>query len=496
MDGRGALSLVADRVGAVFDEPSTKRARWIEALLVVVLLATGAGFRYRINTGWLFAGSDSYGYLRLADELHQHGRYSLGPGAPLHYARMPLYPLFIALVKGDARAEAEGGDGWNRITRPQIGIDVLATGLLVYFIARRLGGRAGGLSALGLVMLCPFLAVWPAAALTESLAMAVSTALIALLVGEARSGARYFAAGALLGAGVLLRQDTVLLGAAFVPALLLLRVGWWTRARLGLIALASFALVFAAWPIRNLHHFGDAHAFGERVDRQSNPFPNALGFHHWMATWAPDGRAIPRFVFCFNDRPCPLAARDFPEAAFEGAERATVEKLIQQRTREGFTDAVNQGFESLAVDRRARHPFDCQVGLPLRRAVAMWFDPHDDILKNPRWLPWPALFRPLLPHFLRLVGTWLILFALASVLLLSSATARPTAVVILVAMLARTLVMAWLFYVEPRYTVEVMPIGCALIGAGIGEAMARLRRRSAPSTRSLWPPSRRSGSQL
>src|SRR2546423_625535 len=53
-----------------------KRYEWLAAAL---LIAAGAWLRFRIGYHWLFAGSDSYGYLKLADQLWQHGRFALSP---------------------------------------------------------------------------------------------------------------------------------------------------------------------------------------------------------------------------------------------------------------------------------------------------------------------------------------------------------------------------------------------------------------------------------
>src|SRR6185295_1722419 len=98
------------------------------------------------------------------------------------FARVPLYPAFIALVKGDARAEMSGGEGWTRIVDAQLIVDVFVTGLLAWMMARRLGGALAGGIALGLTMLVPFTAIQVGAALTECVATALATATIAALL--------------------------------------------------------------------------------------------------------------------------------------------------------------------------------------------------------------------------------------------------------------------------------------------------------------------------
>src|SRR5579862_1128807 len=97
-----------------------------ELLAVGMLLAGALWLRARIADGWVFAGADSYGYVHLADELRLHHRLALGPPPePLHYGRVPGYPIFIALVKGSAPAEKWGGDGWRRIEAGQRWVEVL-----------------------------------------------------------------------------------------------------------------------------------------------------------------------------------------------------------------------------------------------------------------------------------------------------------------------------------------------------------------------------------
>ena len=82
--------------------------RWVFRLAFVVavigLLAFGRGRREEATAkNFLFAGSDSYGYLKLADELRTHRRYALGPTPePLHWARPPVFPIYLMLAKGEA----------------------------------------------------------------------------------------------------------------------------------------------------------------------------------------------------------------------------------------------------------------------------------------------------------------------------------------------------------------------------------------------------------
>lgn len=441
---------------------------------MVALMAAGIAVRYRVNAEWVFGGADSYGYFKLADELRLHHRYALAPApAPLHFSRLPGYPIFLALVQGDQKADP----GWHRLAHAQAWIDVVLTGLLTWWLGRRLGGRAGGLVALGWAMLCPFTAIWPNAALTEVPAMACTTAVFALLVGERRPRLRFFLAGAVAGLGVLFRQDGLAVGAAFVPALLLLRVSWRERALLGTLAIIGLALSFGAWPARNLYRFGKPYATGTFVDRYSNPFFNYTGYHDWMATWSADGATIPRYAFCFYDGTrCAQSARDYPPEAFDGlSEMAAVDKLFDLRRREGVSERVATGFAKIAEERRARAPLRTRLWLPLARTATVWINAHDDILRDPRWRPWLWLYSILEPTFIPMAIVLALGFLAGGVLLLEERRTRAAALILLSAIIARTLVLAWTFYVEPRYTVEVMPAAYALFGGGVAEVIRRAR---------------------
>src|SRR5439155_486741 len=138
-------------------------------------------------------------------------------------------------------------------------VDVLVTGLLVFFIARKLSGPVAGALALLITMTMPFTVIAVGAALTECVATALATAAVAALVlGRGRPRVWFPVAGALVGLSVLARSDGLLLAFAFAPALALVR-GWRERAIVAGLALAGFTVAFAPWPARNLARFGPAY---------------------------------------------------------------------------------------------------------------------------------------------------------------------------------------------------------------------------------------------
>ncbi|MCU1280234.1 MAG: hypothetical protein JWM53_3780, partial [bacterium] len=148
----------------------------VEIALVAVFVLGGTTLRLRIaHPQWVFAGSDSYGYLKIADEWRRDHRFAFGPPPqPLQWYRRPLYPLFLVVARGDARAEMDGGPGWRRIELAQLALELLLMWPLLYVACRRVGGRLAALVALALATLYPPAVVFPLAALTESLAMTLT----------------------------------------------------------------------------------------------------------------------------------------------------------------------------------------------------------------------------------------------------------------------------------------------------------------------------------
>jgi 4-amino-4-deoxy-L-arabinose transferase-like glycosyltransferase len=449
--------------------------RRLEVAAVVALFAGGIAVRLAMLDHYVFAGSDSYGYVHLADEWHAHGRYALGPApAPLHFARPPLYPAFIALVKGDARAEMSGGEGWTRIVYAQLVVDVLVTGLLVWLMARRIGGRLAGALALALAMFVPFTFIPVGAALTECLAMALTTAAVApLILWRRRPYAAFATAGALVALSTLLRPDGLLAGLALAPAALLLP-DWRTRIIASACAVAAFAVLFAPWPLRNLERFDRAWAFGSRVDRHQQPVLYWQGPHHFMQSYGRDWMAFNEGAKCMFDRGCSLGLLESEGAVTTPAERAQLQSLLVQHSRDGLTPDVSAGYEALARANFSAHPLRTRLWLPLRRAFIMWTDAYDEMFQKP---PLPRLYARTaraLPNVMMAVALAL---ALGAVGLLWSRPARPDAAILLTAIFGRTAVLAYTFYCMTRYVREVMPLGYVVTAAGLVLAARALAAR-------------------
>lgn len=441
-----------------------------ELLVFSALLLLGGALRFHIATTWVFAGSDSYGYISLADELYQHGRLALGPDEPLAWWRPPLYALFIALCKGGIPAlSAEPmGVGWHRILKGQALVELLLMGPLLWAMARRIGGRMSAQLALALGMLFPITLVFVGAALTESLAMSLTVITIAplvLLSHRPRLALGLYGIG--VGLSLLLRSDGVLLSLAAIP-LALSQSTHRDRLIAGGTAFLAFVLTVAPWGLRNQVHFGNPYLFGSHLDRTSRPVPHHKGYWNWLCSWAADWRPLTFGQACFYDLRCswsPAIVERY-DAFTSFDDRDEVERLSDLRRQEGISPAVSAGFAKLARQRALREPFRVSVVLPLSRMAHMWIDYHSEILQNPDWLPIPTVTRQLMPLFPTLVG-FLLMFACTGFLaLVRRPSHRVWGWTLVIPVVARSLILPYLGYAMPRYAVEAMVLCFILATAG------------------------------
>ncbi len=109
--------------------------------------------------------TDSFIYGDIASNWLQHGIYGLSgtEGISPTYIRLPGYPAFLALIFA-----IFGKDHYRAVLIVQLLVD-LGTCFLCADIAWRLFGRRAAKMAFVLAALCPFLANYSAAALTETL---------------------------------------------------------------------------------------------------------------------------------------------------------------------------------------------------------------------------------------------------------------------------------------------------------------------------------------
>ena len=459
-----------------------------ELLIVLLLFFAGLGLRYWMTRHWCFAGADSYGYLKLSDELRQNGRLALGPKEPLQWARLPLYPAFL-MVKGDGPVEkdwqgnADRGWGWLRIMRAQAWVDMIFIALLVWWVTRKIVGPRAALAVYAFAVFSPLTMFWVGSILTETLAIALSTAAIApLLLWRTRWS--FALSGALIGLGMLLRADSILLLAALPPAVYFVSQNWRARMINLALALAACGLVFSVWPLRNLHQFGAAHPIGARIDRESRPLENVDGYWSWLRSFARTWDATTYTWTCYYEKSavCGDITKDLERLhAFDTAEeKSRVKALLSRRARVGLSPEIDYEFKKLAWERGRKRPLFTYLILPAWRMGNMWVSWLAENIATEEWRPHPiadwsfrGMFALTMVQFLSLIASLLFL--------LWQKETRWLGAIALSALLTRTLVLGWTGYCMPRYALELMPLGWIAIAAAIA-SLQTLRARRAPSS--------------
>ena len=176
------------------------------------LFATLAAFALRLLFLLRFPGitTDSFVYGDIAKNWLQHGIYGLsGPDEiSATYIRLPGYPAFLAAVFA-----IFGMEHYRAVLVVQILVDI-GTCLVIADMARRLISPRAARAAFLLAALCPFLASYAAAALTETLEIFFTALALDLAIAGLTTvtGMRpWLGCGAAIAGAILLRPDGGLL---------------------------------------------------------------------------------------------------------------------------------------------------------------------------------------------------------------------------------------------------------------------------------------------
>jgi 4-amino-4-deoxy-L-arabinose transferase-like glycosyltransferase len=415
---------------------------------------------------------DSRIYSNLATTWLQHAIYGLTPGGPPGQpimptdARLPGYPAFLAAIFW-----LSGVGNYKAVLLAQVLFD-MATCLVVADLARRMASERAAQNAFLLTALCPFLANYAAAELTETLeifftAVALDGAAAALNRMNAGKNALSLCAatGAAIAACILLRPDGGLVLAAVGIYLTFKAIEWRTRrsARkpklvlISLIVVALFSLApLVPWTIRNfrtLHHF---QPLAPRYASDANELV-ARGFNRWAKTWIVDYVSVEEIYW--NVSGDAIDASKLPSRAFDNpAQRdATLSAIAAYNEGSDMTPEVDAQFANFAAERIRAHPLRYYVGLPVLRIVDMWLRPRTEILPpDPRW--WE--FNDDAKHSVVAVGFGLLNLAYvgAAMLVVIRGRAGIRWVGLLVGfVLLRSAFLGTLENPEPRYTLECYP---------------------------------------
>ncbi len=371
------------------------------------LWASLAGLALRFFLVFRFPAivDDSRLYADIADNWLRHGIYGITNSGVIMptLSRLPGYPAFLAAV-----FTIFGADNFRAVLLVQVVFD-LATCFLVADMARRLFSERAAKVAFLLAALCPFLANYAAAALTETLeifftALALDLAFSGLKIGEPNpsahfSGKAFLGCGLAIGAAILLRPDGGMLLAVIGGYLCWLLFRSWRSPRFtAVFGLTPRALVLAGvlvavgalaplipWTLRNLHTL---HRFEPLAPRYANDAdePVMTGFNRWTKTWMADYVSVEEIYWNVPGEDIDLTR--LPGRAFDSAQQHDL-------TRELFADynqthvlppELDQRFAALAAERIHAAPLRYYVELPFLRIADMWLRPRTELFpSDPRW---------------------------------------------------------------------------------------------------------------
>jgi 4-amino-4-deoxy-L-arabinose transferase-like glycosyltransferase len=437
---------------------------------------------------------DSRIYANLATNWLQHGVYGQTQGGHPEKqivpadTRLPGYPAFLAGIFW-----LFGAGSLKAVMLTQILVD-LATCLIVADLARRMVSERAARIAFVLAALCPFLANYAAAVLTETLelfftALAFDCAAAALnrmyaVRAEGRSevsaepGALdqtcrklWAATGAAIAACILLRPDGGILLAAIALYLAMLALKHRTsRKKMADILVAGIIVVvialapLAPWTIRNfrtLHHF---QPLAPRYANETNELVSR-GFNRWVKTWITDYASVEEIYWNVpGDKidPGKLPSRTIDDPTQRDE---TLAVIADYNRSQDMTRELDARFGNLAANRIRAHPVRYYFVLPLLRVADMWLRPRTEILPpDVRW--WE--FNDDTKQSVIAVGFGLLNLVYVAAALLAiirgqarGQTRRPSGIrwagLLISFLLLRSAFLGTLENPEPRYTLECYP---------------------------------------
>lgn len=433
--------------------------------------------------------TDSFVYGDIAKNWLQHGIYGLsGPDeiSPT-YIRLPGYPAFLALMFA-----MFGVDHYRAILIAQMFVD-LGTCFLCADIARRLlDSRVAKLTCL-LAALCPFLADYSAAALTETFevfftALGLDRALAALQNGR-RSD--WIWCGAACAGAILFRPDGALLLIALLVYLLASSVRFRDasasavqtqkiaplseqrsslQSRIKYLQAAAVVLMTALvppvpWAIRNWTVFHRFQPLAPRYANEEDEFV-PMGFNHWTKTWIADYVSVEEIYW-----PVPgskIDATQLPSRAFDSTDQqiATIQVIDGYNNELHVTPELDEKFQSLANQRTWTHPLRYYVGLPLLRILDMWLRPRTEMLPcDSRW--WEFNDEPKWSALAVGFGATNLAFVICAMVGWLKFRKLPLMGLVIVFVLLRSAFLGTLENPEPRYTLEMYPVVIVFAAAAL-----------------------------
>ncbi|HEX7894475.1 MAG TPA: glycosyltransferase family 39 protein, partial [Terriglobales bacterium] len=262
--------------------------------------------------------NDSYVYGDIAKNWLVHGVYGLSGagGVSPTFIRLPGYPAFLAFVFA-----VFGVEHYRAALILQMFLDLGTCFLCASIALRLLGPRAAKIAFL-LAALCPFLANYSAAALTESLEI-FFTALAFDLALRGLENSRFVTwagCGLACVCATLLRPDGAMLPFVIVVYLLwrlvVIKPG---RNRVPLFGAAVLVgvipvLALVPWAARNWRVFHTFQPLAPRYANEEGEFV-PMGFNRWTKTWITDYASVEEVYWQVPGQPIDPAK--LPSRAFD-----------------------------------------------------------------------------------------------------------------------------------------------------------------------------------
>jgi hypothetical protein len=306
-------------------------------------------------------------------------------------SRLPGYPAFLALVFA-----IFGIENYRAVMVIQVLVD-LGTCFVIADVARRSLCDRAAKAAFLLTGLCPFLAQYSAAALTETLeifftALALEFAVIGLNGLGSRQIRPWLQCGAAVAACILLRPDGGLLLAASgaYMGLLCLRALRGAEpvipiVRAGLVLAAVALSPLAVWGVRNVHTLHRWQFLAPRFANEVEEFV-PLGFNRWVSTWIADYTSTEEVYWSVPGEK--VDASNLPARAFDspGQKQLTLQLLDEYNNALNVSPELDARFAALAEERIRAHPLRYYVILPALKIADMWLRPRTEMLPpSSRW---------------------------------------------------------------------------------------------------------------
>jgi len=440
--------------------------------LAALALRTLFNFRFPAIT------SDSFVYGDIAKNWLQHGIYGLSGIADITptYIRLPGYPAFLAAVFA-----IFGMEHYRAVLVLQMFVD-LGTCLLIADMAHRLVSPRAAKAAFLLSALCPFLANYAAAALTETwevffTVLALDLALVGLAELHVPCFRSWLGCGLAVGAAILLRPD---------GGLLLLTVGVYLGARMirdlarqpragvpalhavhllraGLIVLAAAITPLVPWTLRNLRTFHEFQPLSPRYANEPNTFV-PMGFNRWVKTWMANYASVEEIYWMVPGNPVDIDL--LPDRAFNSPEQRDVTEQLLDDYNQALrvTPALDARFAALAADRIHRAPLRYYLWLPLLRVADMWLRPRTEIMPcSTRWWEFDEERKWLMVGVV--FGIVNLLYMGAALLGLVRGRFAAHLGLLMTFVILRSAFLGTLENPEPRYTLECYPVVIVLVAA-------------------------------